>query len=61
MSDDSEVYDTAKEDPIACVILDALHKQDARTYNGNGVNIGQLALDTAVAVITVLRDMGELK
>lgn len=52
---DDEVYETAKQHPVASIILDALHTQDARTYNGNAGSPLTLALDTAEAVEKVIR------
>lgn len=43
-------YQAAKTDPVAAVVLDALHSQDATTYNGLSVDIGKSALDVAEQV-----------
>lgn len=43
-------YEAAKADPVAAVILDGLHKQDAATYHGNSGDTGGLALDVAATV-----------
>lgn len=46
-------YEAAKADPVAAVILDGLHKQDAATYHGNSGDtggLGGLALDVAATV-----------
>lgn len=45
--DDNAAYEAAENDPIAARVLESLHEQDARTYNGNGGDVGRLALDTA--------------
>jgi hypothetical protein len=45
--DDNAAYDAAKNDPVAARVLDALHEQDARTYNGQSGDIGKLALTAA--------------
>lgn len=42
-----DTYQLAQDDPVARVVLAALHEQDARTYNGNSGDSGRLALDTA--------------
>ncbi len=43
-------YKRAKRDPIARLVLDALHKQDAATWNGSAGDIGALALQTAAKI-----------
>ena len=45
-------YKRARRDPIARLVLEALHKQDAATYNGNAGDIGALALQTAAKIRT---------
>jgi hypothetical protein len=50
--DADAVYEQAKADPWASLVLEALHEQDARTYNGQSGNPGALAL----AVAERLRD-----
>ncbi len=47
-------YEEAERDPVALIILEALHAQDARTHNGDLGDIGQLALDTAAALRPLL-------
>ena len=48
--DDNAAYEAAKNDPVSARVLEALHDQDAATYNGNSGNIGQRALDAATDV-----------
>lgn len=48
-------YDRAKANPVAALILDALHEQDARTYHGQSGEIGALALATADKIDTFVR------
>lgn len=45
-----EHYAQAKDDPVASVVLDAMHKQDAATYHGVSDDMGQLALDAAAKI-----------
>lgn len=52
---DDVLYQQAKDDPVASIILDALHTQDARTYNGDAGDKGKLALSTAEAVQAPIR------
>lgn len=56
MSTDTDAtYTAAKADQVAALILDALHAQDAATYNGNAGDVGALALSTAKQVETIIR------
>lgn len=46
-----EHYEQAKNDPVASVVLAAMHQQDAATYNGGGLDdMGQTALDAAAKI-----------
>lgn len=52
-------YAAAQMDPVASIILDALHKQDAATYNGSAGDIGTLALNAATDVRRALANGDE--
>ena len=60
MSGDAD-YELAKADPIAALVLAALHEQDARTYNGNASDIGSLAVLTAARIRVLLADSPEAR
>lgn len=47
LDDDNARYAAAKADPVAAVVLDALHEQDARTYNGMSGDIAELSMEVA--------------
>lgn len=47
-------YRAAQIDPVASLILKAMHTQDANTYNGNSGDMGTLALNTAAQIRMLL-------
>lgn len=55
LQEQNEAYLAAKIDPIVGPILDALHVQDACTYNGRAGSIETLARQTAGKVEAAIR------
>lgn len=47
-------WEKAKADPLANLIVQALLKQDTRTYHGNSGDMAGLALETAQAIRSTL-------
>lgn len=54
MSNDEDTYVQAFKYPLAKVVLEALHTQDVRSYNGDAGDIGKLALKTAEKIRELL-------